>query len=156
MRHFQPARLGGLGAPESEDMVPTASATFSLGAPLQRNSSNKDTIEEAAGGATVTGIIGIAGQPCASGVPNFGAKVQVFRVTDQISVLGQVYDSGGAAVATVAGDGTYLGNTYGIVKVAGDWFVDEDDTTNVVLTVVKELPELNAVLFTFIGSAIAD
>lgn len=154
MLHFQPARLGGLGAPEVEGMTPTATASFPLGAPLQRNSGNPDTVEEHAGGATVTGLIGIAAQPSTSGVPGFGSQVEVFRVTDQISVLGQVHSS--AAIATVAGDGTYLGNQYGMLKFNGDWVIDADDVTNVVATVVKEMPEINAVLFKFISSVIAD
>lgn len=153
--HFQPSR-SNLSAPEVVNGEPEASATISLGAPVARNSGDASKFEEHAGGATVTGIVGVAMQAVASGAPDFGTEMQVAKAGPNQEFLGQVYDSGGSAVATVAGDGTYLGNDYGMVEVSGDWYVDEDDTSDVVLTVTKELPEINAVLFKFISSAIED
>lgn len=155
MIHFQPAR-SNLGAPEVEEIAPDAAATIALGAPLQRTSGDSSEVEEHAGTDTVTGIVGVALQAATSGTPDFGTKIQVAKANQQTAFLGQVYDVSASAVATVAGDGTYLGNDYGFIEVSGEWYVDEEDTTHVVLTVVKELPELNAVLFKFISSAIDD
>lgn len=148
--HFQPSRLNGLGAPEVTEENVQAAATFTIGAVLQRDAVPGD-VEEHAGGATVTGIIGVALQAATSGVPAFGTKVQVARAGPQIEFLGQLSNAG----AVVTPDAANLGVSYGIVKVTNDWYVDETDTTNVVLTVTKIMPEHQAVLFKFLASAIA-
>lgn len=155
---FRPAR-SNLGAFEVEELEVESTAEIDIGAPLQRNDSDASVVEEHAGGDTVTGIIGVALQgTSAAGTPDFGGKVQVAKASQQTAFIGRVLDTGADpdAVATVAGDGTYLGNEYGMIKSGDVWYVDEDDTTDVVLTVIKELPERNAVLFKFLASAIAD
>ena len=43
-----------------------------------------------------------------------------------------------------------------MVKSGSDWYVDAADITNVHLTVTKEMPEINAVLFKFLATAISD
>lgn len=153
-RHFQPSKLNGLGAPEVAEYAPQAAATFTLGAPLQRDAS-PEFVEEHAGAATVTGILGVALQACAAGVADFGSRIQVAKAEQNIEFLGQVINAG--VIQAIAGDGTHLGVAYGMLKHTDDtWYVDQADTTNVVLTVTKELPQIDCVLFKFLASAIAD
>lgn len=157
--HFQPSRKSDPGFDVREFPV-EASATFTIGAPLQRDSSNKDECEEHAGSSTVTGIIGVAMQAVATaGVPDFGSKVQVAVASKDVEYIGQIYDTGESVVATILDDGTYEGKTFGFIKVSGNWYLDEDDTSDVVAIVTKEMPGIGgagAVLFKFIASAIGE
>jgi hypothetical protein len=41
-----------------------------------------------------------------------------------------------------------------MVEASGNWYVDEEDESNVVLRVMRVLPQINACLFRWIGSAI--
>lgn len=150
---FQPS--AGSEPPEILHYTPTSSATLTIGEPVQRNSSDPEQIEAHAGGATVTGILGTAMGTVASGtVPHPGSKVMVAIANRKTLWLGQIYDVSESAVATAA-VATHEGNTYGMVEpTAGEWYVDEEDTSNVVLRVVKVLTPINAVLFRWIGSAI--
>lgn len=153
--HFQPARSSKV--PEIREFPVESSATIALGAPLQRDGTNTDEVEEHAGGDTVTGIIGVALQGATAGTPDFGEKIQVAIASEDQEFLGQIRDSGGSTWPTITNDGTYEGNEYGIIEVNGNWFIDEDDTTDVVVRVTKELPGIGgsgAVLFKFIPTAI--
>ncbi len=150
--YFQPSRREG--PPEILHYEPESSATIALGEPVQRNSSDPELIEAHAGGATVTGILGTALGTADAGEVPFGSTVQVAIARRDTLWLGQVYDVSAGAVATAA-KATHEGNEYGMVEpTAGEWYVDEEDTSNVVLRVVRVLPQINAVLFRWIGSAI--
>lgn len=151
---FQPAQRSGQ-APEFREFTIESSATFTIGAPLQRDATPAD-IEEHAGGATVTGIIGVAMFGATSGVPalkgstSYGTKMTVgIANTDQI-FLGQMMNASVLQTPNTANNGV----SYGMIKVSGDWFVDEADTTNVVLTILTIYPNIKAVLFKFISTAI--
>ena len=148
---FQPSQFRA-NAPEIIHYPPEASATFAIGAPLQRDS-NPEFVEEHAGGSTVTGIVGTALGPSTSGSPAIGDKVPVAMADTTTLWLGQVYDVSGSAVATAA-VGTHEGVQFGMIKVGNDWYVDEEDASNVVLRVIKVLPKINAVLFRWIDTAI--
>jgi len=151
---FKPSRTT-LSAFEVRNALPESSATFVVGAPLQRDNTNTDEIEEHAGGATVTGIIGVAGAPVTSGTPEFRSDALYYAANQQTEFVGQVISSG--TVQTISTTpGTYEGNEYGMVKSGSDWYVDAADITNVHLTVTKEMPEINAVLFKFLATAISD
>lgn len=149
-RHIQPAKLGGLNAPQVLGVTPEASATFSLGAPVALSSGE---LIEFAGGATVTGLLGFAGQACTSGDPDFGDEVEVFIADENVEFMAQVYDSGGAAVRDLADAAPSIGDQLGLVEVSGEWYVDEDDSTNVVVEITKVYVEHNVVLFKVIASA---
>ena len=149
--YFQPSR--GSEPPEVIHYTPTSAATLTLGEPVQRNVTDTEQIEAHAGGATVTGILGTAMGTVTSGTCPYGTKVAVAIANRKTLWLGQVYDSGGGAVQTTTA-ALHEGVEYGMVEVSGRWYVDEDDVTNVVLRVVKVLPQINAVLFRWIGSAI--
>ena len=151
--HIQPSR-NAEGAPECRQMIPAAAATFRKGAPLARDGSVTEHVTEHAGGATVTGLIGFAGARVTAGVPDFGATIPVYLAEPNVDWLMQVYDTGGGALRTVSGDGTFEGNEYGFIKVSNEWYLDEDDTTAKIFRVVKELPEINAVLCRLIPSVI--
>jgi hypothetical protein len=150
--YFQPSRRES--APEILHYTPTSTATLALGEPVQRNSGDPELIEAHAGGATVTGILGTALGTVTSGTVPFGSKVQVAIARRDTLWLGQIYDVSASAVATAA-VATHEGNRYGMVEpTAGQWFVDEEDTSDLVLRVVKVYPQINAVAFRWIGSAI--
>ncbi len=152
--HFQPARRAS-GAPEIRNLQPTSSATLTLGEPVQRNSSDPELIEAHAGGATVTGILGVAMAEVDSGTPDFDTVIPVAIANVDQEFLGMVYDVSGSAVATAAA-ATHEGVSFGMVEVGGNWYVDEEDTSNVVLRVTKVLPDINCVLFKFLSSAVVN
>lgn len=149
--HFQPSRKAG-GDIEVRNIAPDAAATFTLGSILARDT-DPELIVEHGGGSTVTGILGVAMGGCTAGVPTFGSKVPVAIATVEQEFMGQVWDVSGSAVATAAA-GTHEGVSFGVVKINNDWYVDEEDTSNVVVRVTKVMPEINAVLFKFLASAI--
>jgi hypothetical protein len=149
--YFQPSQ--GSEPPEILHYTPEGSATLTLGEPVQRDS-NPELIEAHAGGSTVTGILGTALGTCVSGaVPHPGSKVMVAIANRKTLWLGQVWDVSATAIATAA-VATHEGVEFGMVEASGRWYVDEEDTSNVVLRVVKVLTHINAVLFRWIGSAI--
>ena len=152
-RNFQPSFDND--PPDILHMTPTSSATLALGEPIQRNSGTPSQIEAHDGGATVTGIVGTALGTVASGtVPHPGTKVMVALANTRTLWLGQIYDVSASAVATAA-VATHEGVQYGMVEpTAGEWYVDEEDESNVVLTVVRVLTQINCVLFRWLESAI--
>lgn len=159
IRHFQPAKKAD-GAPEVQQMTPIADLDCALGSPVQRNSSTPALFEEATGGATVTGIIGVTMGEVEDGLPGgmgeipFGTTVPIAKARTDVQWFGQVYDN--TTAKTVTGDGSLAGRSFGMIKTStGTWVVDYADTTHVVLRVVKEVPELNGVIFEFLASAIA-
>jgi hypothetical protein len=150
--YFQPSQ--GSEPPEILHFTPTATATLTLGEPVQRNSSNPNQIEAHPGGSTVTGIVGCAMGTVTNGaMPHPGNKVMVALANRKTLWLGQVYDVSGGVVATVS-PSAHEGRDFGMIEVGGRWYVDEEDTTDVVLRVVRVLPQLNAVLFRWLGPAV--
>jgi len=150
---FQPAVKPDRGF-EVRQLTPEAAATIAIGEPVQRNAGSPEFIEAHAGGATVTGILGVALAPATTGTPLFGSTIGVAMANTDTEFLGQIWDVSGGAVATAA-VGTHEGVSFGYVEpTAGEWYVDEEDTTNVVLRVTRVIPQWNAVLFKFLASAI--
>ena len=150
LHYFQPSR--GSEPPEIVHYVSEGSATFKLGAPLTRATAPEE-VEEHSGTTNVTDILGTAMGPATSGAVPYGATVMVAIANRKTLWLGQIWDVSGSAVATAVA-ATHEGAEFGMVKISNDWYVDEEDTTDVVLRVVKVLPKINAVLFRWIGSAI--
>lgn len=151
LHYFQPA--WGSEPPEIMHYTPDSTATLTLGEPVARDG-DPELIVAHGGGATVTGILGTAlGMVTAGAVPHPGTKVMVAIANRKTLWLGQVYDVSASAVATVA-KATHEGVEFGMIEAGGNWYVDEEDTTDVVLRVMRVLPEINAVLFRWIGSAI--
>lgn len=142
------------GAFEAEMMTPTSAATIALGEPVQRNAGNPEQIEAFAGGATVTGLVGFAAGIVTAGTPEFGTKILVYKANANTQFIGQIYDVSAGALATAAA-ATHEGNNYGLVEpTAGEWYVDEEDTGDVHVTVTRVLTGLNACLFRVISTVI--
>ncbi|MEE8113326.1 MAG: hypothetical protein V3T23_03120 [Nitrososphaerales archaeon] len=156
LTRFQPSRRSS-GPPEVKEFDIQASATFPHGAPMQRDTVESD-IEEHAGGATVTGIIGVSGFGASSGVPaakgstGFGTRMLVYIAQQDIEFAGTMINAGTVQTPNAGNDGT----EYGMLKVVGEWYVDEADTTNVVLTITGFDANTQIVFFKFLASAIAD
>lgn len=159
VRQFQPGQKAD-GAPRVQQMLPTAASTFKIGVPVRRNAGDPNKIEAHPGGATVTGIIGVAGAGVASGIPEakgsiaYGTTIPVYKAESDVTFLGQVTD--GADAHTVAGDGSIKGRDWGFVVNSGEATVDIGDAVDVVLRVIEEYPEINMVAFKFLASAVAD
>jgi hypothetical protein len=151
---FQPARKAE-GSCEVRQMTPTASASITNGAPVQRNATDPEKIEEATGGATVTGIIGVAIAAAVSGTPEFGDTIPVAIASQDQEFLGQIWDVSGGVVALPV-KATHEGVEFGVVEISTRWYVDEEDTTDHVVRVTKVFPEIYAVLFKFISTAIGE
>ena len=155
--HFQVSRSSR--SPEMRQMKPTSASTFRIGAPLRRNATDPEQVEEHPGGATVTGIIGTAMAGVTAGVPAYSdhtydvnGTIPVYIATDEYDWLGTLINAGTVVTPAKA---THEGVSYGMIKVNGEWYIDEADTTALVARVVRALPEINAVLFRWITSAIA-
>ncbi len=153
---FQPSRRAS-GAPEYKEFDIQASATFPDGAPMQRDTVESD-IEEHAGGATVTGIIGVSafgassGVPAAKGSTGFGTRMGVSIAQQDTEFVGTMINAGVVQTPNAGNDGTQ----YGMIKVVGEWYVDEADTSDVVLTITDFDANRQIVFFKFLASAIAD
>ena len=151
---FQPAQRAS-GAPEYREFDIQASATFTHGSPMQRDATPSD-IEEHDGGAVVTGIIGVSlfgvdsGVPSAKGSTAYGTTVIVGIANADQLFLGQLSASSAVVTPTSADK-----RTYGMIKVVDDWYVDQDDTTDVVLQVITTYPNIKAVLFKFLTASIS-
>ncbi len=152
---FQPSRRAG-GAPEVKEFDIQGSATFPDGAPMQRDTVQKD-IEEHAGGNNVTGIIGVSmfgassGVPAAKGGTAFGTRMSVAIANRDTEFVGTMIN--GTTVQTPDSDND--GTEYGMVKVSGEWYVDEADTTDVVLTTTGFDANRQIVFFKFLDAAVS-
>lgn len=150
-RHIQPAKLGGLNAPQVLGYTPDPAATFAIGAPVALA---LGVIDEHAGGAVVTGLLGFALQGCTAGVPDFGSEVEIAIADENVEFMSQVYDSGGGAVRTLtAATAPAVGDQLSLVKVGTEWYVDEDDAVDVTVEITKVYIPQNVVLFKVIPSA---
>ena len=152
---FQPAQRAS-GAPEYREFDIQGSATFTTGAPMQRNGTPSD-IEEHAGSSTTTGIIGVAlfratsGVPAAKGSTAYGTRMIVGIAHPDQLYLGQLTNAGAVVTPTTSDI-----RTYGMLKVTNDWFVDQEDTGgDVILQVVTIYPNIDAVLFKFLAASIS-
>ena len=151
---FQPAQRAS-GAPEYREFDIDGSATFTIGAPMQRAGTPSD-IEEHSGDTDVTDLIGVAlfgatsGVPAAKGSTAYGTKMIVGIANLDQLFLGQLTASGAVVTPTDSDI-----RTYGMLKVSNDWYVDQDDTGNVILQVIKIYPNIDAVLFKFNSAAIS-
>lgn len=150
---IQPSR--SQQAPEYLQMDPSASVTLTIGEPVQRVSGTPSQIEAFSGGGTVLGLVGFNQGKVVSGTPEIGTTTPVAVARQDTLYMGQIYDVSESAVATAVVT-THEGNDYGLIEAGGNWYVDEEDETNVHVFVVKVLTELNAVLFRVIASVIAD
>ncbi len=145
---IQPSRFPSAEVPSVDNRGIVAAQTFNRGAPIQLSSGNA---QEHPGGATVTGIYGFSLEDVDNGASSGANSTQVaIAIADHDTwFMGQL-DNAGAVVAPDSGN---LDTDYGLIKTGDDWFVDETDTTNVVVTVRDFDVDLNVVWFTVLPSA---
>ena len=153
---FQPAQRAS-GPPEYREFDIQAGTTFTIGAPMQRNSGTPSDIEEHSGGGDSTDLIGVAlfgatsGVPAGKGSTAYGTRMIVGIAHPDQLYLGQLTNAG--AVVTPAKSDM---RTYGMVKVTNDWYVDQEDIGgDVILQVVTIYPNIDAVLFKFLAASIS-
>ena len=153
--HFQPAQRAS-GAPEYREFDIQAATSFTIGAPMQRNGGTPSDIEEHDGDTDVQDIIGVAlfgatsGVPAAKGSTAYGTKMTVGIANLDQLFLGQLTSASAVVTPTKSNI-----RTYGMLKVTNDWYVDRDDTGQIVLQVIKIYPNIDAVLFKFNAAAIS-
>lgn len=153
------ARKSG-GAPTIQNFPIESAASFKQGSPVARDGTNTENIEEHAGGATVTGLLGFAtvgvsaGLPEAKGDTPYGTRIPVEMASDdEVDWIGMLLNADAIVTPDPA---VHEGVSYGLIKhsVDGWWGVDEADTTDVHVRVIKCLPEVNCVLFKVLPSVI--
>lgn len=152
---MQPAQFPYGGFPEGDERTPGSDQTYPKGVPVTWSTASQE-LDEHAGGATVTNILGVSLDGVEAGVAqNPSGKVN-FAYAGRGNVFMAKLINGSGVVQTV--DAANINVTYGILKVSTGmnqwWGVDESDTTNVVVEVISIDTELNVVFFKFIESAI--
>ena len=153
---FQASRRAS-GPPEVREFDIQASATFPSGAPMQRDTVPND-IEEHAGAGTTTGIIGVsmfgvsAGVPAAKGSTAYGTRVQVAIANRDTEFIGTMINAGTIQTPNTLNDGV----SYGFIKVSGEWYVDEADTSDKVLVITGFDAGIQAVWFKFLSGSISE
>jgi len=142
----------------------TSGQTFLKGAVLVRNAAG--TVEE--GGTDPTSIIGVALERAGSGLGHevdFDSQVSVKTgVENKVSYAvakNQVFSGRGvnpnSSTDPVIPQVTHIGENYGIVKTGdGSWAIDFSDTTNTRVVITGILPEIDAFLFKFLDTAVAE
>ena len=131
-----------------------AAQTFKKGAPLTLNAG---AVQEHAGGSTVTGLYGFALFGATSGAPSggFGSTMGVSRATRTTVFSGEMLTGGAGGTKKTDLSAVTKDQRYGLIKSsAGDWYVDFDDTTDVMVEIVGKDPKNGIVLFKVIESAL--
>jgi len=152
---FQPSRRSS-GSPEYKEFAIQSSATFPSGAPMQRDTVPAD-IEEHAGAGTTTGIIGVSmfgsssGVPAAKGSTAFGTKMIVAIANRDTEFVGTMINGSTVQTPVAANNGV----AYGFVKVSGEWYVDEGDTSDTVLTVTGIDINRLLIFFKFLDASVS-
>lgn len=153
---FQPSRRSG-GAPEVKEFDIQSSASFPDGAPMQRDTVESDIEEWDPSGNNVTGVIGVSmfgvssGVPAAKGGTAFGTKVLVAIANRDTEFVGTMINGTTIQTPNSGNNGT----EYSVLKVSGEWYVDEGDTSDVVLTITGFDANRKVVFFKFIDSAVS-
>ena len=141
---FRPAYVEGGGTTSMVHYVVKSGEDFVAGAPLTINAGEVDELDT----NDVTLIVGVANAQDAS---NFGYSVS--DMADSAFVTGRentvpiwiansstvfVGQLSNGTTSLVVPDAANVGEDYGLIRQSdGTWTVDEADTTNVVVTVVK-------------------
>ncbi len=150
--HIQPAKFGGNTSVKGLELPIEATAEFTIGAPLALNAGE---VEEHAGTTVVDGILGISGHgtEAAGDSESPSGDCVVFKAHGGQVYLGQMTDTG---VVKTDLSSVVIGTEYGFLKVGDDWFVDFEDTGDVVLTIEKVDDDLDIVWFKFLDSAVVN
>lgn len=153
MFRIQPSRTPSGMTPEGFGYPPDSAATFAKGALVTLDAQGE--VAEHAGGVTVIDVLGIAMEGCAAGVSdNPSGDVEVAVANRETHFIGGAYDTGAPTEDVSA---VILGETYGLIKhTDGVWYVDLDDTTNVLVQITKIIQEtnLNVLQFKFLESTL--
>lgn len=151
---FQPAKFGGNTSVQGIELPIEATAEFTRGAVLALNAGE---VEEHGGGATVTGILGVAGHGTegAGDSTSPSGQAVVFKAHPGQMYMGQCLNDSSEVETDLSA--LEVGDTYGIIKHTDDvWYIDLDDETNVVATIEKIDDDLDIVLFKFLDSAVVN
>lgn len=154
---MQPAQFPHGGWPEALERTPGSDQTYPRGTPVTWDESSQE-LDEHAGGATVTNILGITLEGVTSGAAhNPSGKVSFARATQSNIFVAKLTDSSGVVQTP---DAANIGVQYGILKNGTGldqwWSVDEGDTSQVVVEVTGIDTERDVVFFKFITSAVEE
>lgn len=148
---FQPARMPAGDAPNVMNYPPDSAATYEKGAVVTIDGDGE--VDEHGGGATTTGVRGVALEGVTSGSPDNPGDEAAVAVADRNVIFAGQVDNGGSVVTDIAGNIT-IGDQYGIVDVNGVWHVDLTDTSDVVLEVVDFDDDIDVVFFKFLEASL--
>lgn len=141
---FRPAYNQGRFAPVTQHWPLKSGETCVTGSPMTRNANEVDEIDT----DDVTLVVGVAAsanqsafgydagdQPSSPVVTGRADTIPVFVATTNTVFTGQLSNDTTMVVPVAA---THVGVSYGIRKQSGgEWTVDTNDTTNVVVKVIK-------------------
>ena len=157
--HMQPAHEQSGGWIAGDERAPGSDQTYPIGTPVTWDTGSQE-LDEHAGGATVTDILGLSLEGVDSGSADNPSGNVNFAYAGRANVFMAALTNGSGTVQTP--DGANVNVQYGFLKNGSGldawWSVDEDDTSNVVLEVIGYDTNLNGgngvVFFKFIESAI--
>ena len=151
---MQPSRFGTSPAPNVQGYTPGAGQTYLRGAVVTYVVASDD-VDEHAGGAVVTLVLGVSAHDVTAGVSDdVSGNVTVYKALDQ-EFAGSVLTAASAVATDLSG--VSIGDTFGIIKhTDNEWYVDLGDTGDVVLTISKIDDNLNIVWFRFLLSAVQE
>ena len=146
------------GFPENDARTPASDQTFPAGTPVTWDTAAQD-LNEFAGGATVTNLLGFSYEGVESGVAeNPSGKVNLALSSRSNIFMGKLVNGSGVVQTP---DSANINVNYGILKVSTLmnqwWGVDEADTTDVVVEVIgidTDIDDTGVVFFKVIESAI--
>lgn len=153
---MQPARFpAGSGFPSGDDRTPGSDQTYPRGTPVTWDTGSQE-LDEHAGGATVTDILGVSLEGVEAGEAfNPSGLVGVALASRQNVFVAKLTDGAGVVQTPAESD---INVEYGILKndsgLDAWWSVDQSDTTDVVVEVIGIDTERDLVFFKFIESAI--
>lgn len=155
---MQPARFPLGGYPEGSERTPGSDQLYPPGTPVTFDTGSQE-LDEHAGGATVTDVLGVSFSGCAStGVADDPSGKVVYASAARGNIFVAKLTNGAGTVQTP--DEANLDVSYGILKNGAGldqwWSVDESDAVNVVVQVVGIDTERDLVFFKFIESAIQE
>ena len=147
------------GPPEVKEFDIQASATFPVGAPMQRDASVKGDIEEQTGLASGDPVVGVAmigvssGVPAAKGSTAFGTRTLVAIAQQDTEFIGTLSNASGVVQTP---DANNVGVEYELLKSSSEWYVNEAGTSSPLVTVTGFDAGIKAVWFKFLSAQIGD
>ena len=142
-------QVGKDGTITNKDPGEESSQSYTEGAPLVEDGSTKE-LEEWAGGADATQIVGIAAAPASE---TAGTDVPYYEANPYNIFAGSIIN----ATSAIALAASHINTNYSLIKSGDNWYIDIADTTSAdvkveIIAPIDDIGDSNArVAFRFIG-----